>query len=40
MVSIQYKFKNKEEIHFGMVTWKQFENLKKIEMIEYCEIVN
>ena len=37
-LKIRYKFKNKDEIHLGIVSWKQFENLKKISLIEYCEV--
>ena len=39
-VSVRYKFKNKEKIHVAMITRNQFENLKEIDMIEYCEVIN
>jgi hypothetical protein len=38
-ISIRYKFKNSSEIQTGLVTRQQFEDLKKIEMIEFCEIL-
>ena len=39
-VTVRYKFKNSDEVHVVLVTWNQFENLKEINIIEYCELIN
>jgi hypothetical protein len=39
-VSIRYKFKNSDEIHTGKVTWKELIDLKQMEVVEYCEVMD
>ena len=39
-INVRYKFKNNDEVHVVLVTWSQFENLKEISVIEYCELIN
>ncbi len=38
-VTVQYKFKRIDVIHVQMVTVDKFENLKKIDNIEYCKLM-
>ena len=38
-VLVKFKFKDKNEIYEKRLTHAQYENLKKIELIDYCEII-
>jgi len=38
-VIIQYKFKGIDVIHVQMVTIDKFENLKKVDNVEYCKLM-
>ena len=35
---VKFKFKGKNEIYEKKLTHAQYENLKKIELVDYCEI--
>lgn len=39
-VLVRYKFKNERKEHQEWMTMFQYNNLKEINMIEYCEIIS
>ena len=38
-ILVRYKFKNSKKENLNWMTSAQYENLKDVELIEYCEIV-
>ena len=38
-VKIQYKFRDDKDIHTCHVTFEQYENLRILPIVEYCNIV-
>jgi len=40
LVYVRFKFKYEDKVIFKMVSRHQFEELKNVFTIEYCEIIN
>lgn len=38
-VKIQYKFRDDKTLHTCHVTFEQYENLRILPMVEYCDII-
>ena len=39
-VLVRYKFKNERKEHQEWMSYYQYNNLKQINMIKYCEIIS
>jgi len=38
-VTVQYKFEDQDVVNIKMMSLKKYENLKKINSIEYCKLM-
>ena len=38
-VTVQYKFEDQDIVLVKMMTMKEYENLKKIDSMEYCKLM-
>ncbi len=38
-VTVQYKFEDQDMVLVRMMTLKEYQNLKKIDSIEYCKLM-